>query len=125
MKFNRLNWWLEYHCKFPPSQFRFRKNKSCIDNLSILYTNIIKAFKFGSSTAAVFLDVGSAFDNVLGDILIPLLCKLGISPSTVSLISNSLKERQVHCRYEEIDEIFTRHKELPQDNILSPILFAI
>lgn len=60
---NRLNWWLKYHNLLPDSQFGFRKQKSCIDNLSILYSEIVKGFLEGKAVSAAFLDIESAFDS--------------------------------------------------------------
>jgi len=79
---NRLNWWLEFHNKLPNSQFGFRKQKSCMDNLSLLYTDMIKGFQKKNMVPAVFLDIQSAYDNVLPDILINKLLELGVPPNT-------------------------------------------
>ncbi|EZA56049.1 hypothetical protein X777_03874 [Ooceraea biroi] len=45
MLVNRFNWWLEVNKLLPSSQFGFRKQQSCIDNLSILYAEILKTFQ--------------------------------------------------------------------------------
>ncbi|KAL0101017.1 hypothetical protein PUN28_019438 [Cardiocondyla obscurior] len=80
MIYNCLSWWLEYYKKFANSQFGFRKNRSCIDNLSILYAIIIRSFKASS--------------------------------------------RRVHCRFEDVDKICWAFRELPQNSVFSPILYA-
>lgn len=80
MLVNRLNWWLETGSKFPTSQFGFRKQRSCIDNLSILYAEIVKAFQSGTAVSAAFLDVQSAYDNVLADVLDDKLQRMKIPP---------------------------------------------
>lgn len=56
---NRPNWWPEVKEKLPNSQFGFQKD---------------------SAVAAAFLDIRSAYDNVLVDILINNMVKLGIPP---------------------------------------------
>lgn len=43
-----LNWWLEYYSKYVSSQFDFRKNTSCIDNLFIFYTIVKSTFAYSS-----------------------------------------------------------------------------
>lgn len=42
---NRLNWFFEFNNLLPTSQFGLRRSKSCIDNLSILQTNILLSFQ--------------------------------------------------------------------------------
>lgn len=66
---SQLLWWLEHHQNIPGSYFGFRKGKSCADNLSILYGEIINASIKDRGTTAVFLDVKAAYENVLPDIL--------------------------------------------------------
>jgi len=48
----------------PHSQFSFKKFRSCQDNLTIL-TAIYEGLALGSPAVAVFVDIKSAFDNVL------------------------------------------------------------
>lgn len=47
---NRLNWFLEHYNLLPNSQFGFRRNRGCIDNLAILHSNILLGFQDDSST---------------------------------------------------------------------------
>lgn len=67
---NWLNWWLESEGKLPNSQYGFRRNRSCMDNLSILYANILGGFQEDSAVSIALLDIRAAYDNVLVDILI-------------------------------------------------------
>lgn len=64
MIYNCLNWWIEFHSLLPQSQFGFRNGKSCIDNLSIFFSDIQLNFENFESTAALFLDIQGAYDNV-------------------------------------------------------------
>lgn len=41
---SRLSWWLEHHRLLSDTQYGFRRNKSCIDNLAILHSDIVKSF---------------------------------------------------------------------------------
>jgi hypothetical protein len=50
--------------KFSETQYGFRRNNGCTDNLAILTTEIIKAFEEGNTVSALFLDIKSAYDNV-------------------------------------------------------------
>lgn len=102
---NRLNWWVEYHKVIRDSQFGFRRKRACSDNIAILYTNIIKAFKSRKSVTALFLDIQAAYDNVLPNILINKLMKLGIPPKSLCFINHIVASRQLFCRYGDVDEV--------------------
>lgn len=122
---NRLNWFLEHYNLLPNSQFGFRRNRGCIDNLAILHSNILLGFQDDSSTLVSFLDIKAAYDNVISDILLNKLKGLGVSPNIFAFISNSIRQRQVYCRFEEIDEIYWAFKGLLQGSVLSPMLYNI
>lgn len=83
--YNRLMWWLEYHNILPNSQFGFRRNRSCIDNLSTLCAEINLAKLNNEYTSTVFLDIIGAFDNVLIDILVQKVKHLGLPPTPYPL----------------------------------------
>lgn len=105
---NRLYWWLEFNNLIPISQFGFRKQKSCADNLFILHTNLLLGGKKRYSNA--FLDVKSAYDHVLPDLLIAKLRDLSISPQARTFIYNVASFRRVSCRVFDFDKK-NRHSE--------------
>ncbi|CAK1597428.1 unnamed protein product [Parnassius mnemosyne] len=78
---NRLEWFLESKDVLPKSQFGFRKSLSTMDSLSTLVTDIRIAFSKNEYLVGVFLDISSAYDNVLlqlkslpqGSVLSPIL----------------------------------------------------
>jgi hypothetical protein len=55
--------------KAPGLSVGFRKGKPCTDNLSIWHGVVIYAFIKDKGTIATFLDVKSAYNSVLPDIL--------------------------------------------------------
>jgi hypothetical protein len=59
-----ISWWLEKNQKFSETQYRFRRNKGCTDNLAILTTEIITAFEEHNTVLALFLDIKRAYNNV-------------------------------------------------------------
>lgn len=65
-----MSWWLEYHDKLPHLQFGFRRSRSCINNLAILNSGILKEFENNKYITALFVDIRSAYDNVLADVLV-------------------------------------------------------
>ncbi|XP_023703181.1 uncharacterized protein LOC111862205 [Cryptotermes secundus] len=121
----RLNWWLEYNHLLPPLQFGFRKNKSCLDNATVLYLDIINAFDLNRHLGAVFLDIQSAFDNVLADVLIERLKLTNLPRHFLAFIYNLVSERFLYLRYDNLDVVRTAYRGLPQGSVLSPILFAL
>lgn len=70
---------------------------------------------------AVFLDIQSAYDNVLSDILIEELISLGIPCNLISFINNLISFRKVHFKFDEVDEIRSVFRGLPQGNVLNPL----
>jgi hypothetical protein len=116
---NRLLWWLQHHQKLPGSQFGFHKDKSCTDNLSILYGEIINTFIKDKGTTAAFLDVKSVYYNVLPDVLDEKLRSIGAPPQLRAFVWNLGSKRVLHFKYGALDEICVTHRGLPQGNVLS------
>ena len=122
---NRLHWWLEVEQQLPNSQFGFRRNRSCGDNLAILQTNAYLAKERDQFTAAIFLDIKAAYDNVLVDVLMDKIRALHFPHHILSFIQNLIYKRKVTCRFEEIDECRIAFRGLPQGSVLSPLLYNI
>lgn len=116
---------METTCNLPESQYGFRKQRSCIDNLSILYSDIVNSFKNKKASVAAFLDIQGAFDNVLSDILIDKLKSLGHSPNVIALVHNLTSARQLFFRFGDLEVSRRAYKGLPQSNVLSPILYNL
>lgn len=121
----RLVWWLEKNNIFPKSQYEFRSQKSCIDNLAIFSSEIFLAFLKGCTAAAALLDIQSAYDNVLGDLLLDTLSRLGVSPGIMAFIQNIMSFRLVQCQLRENIINVSAFKGLPQGSVLSPILYNL
>lgn len=109
---NRLSWWLENKNLLPNCQYGFRRNWSCLDNFALLHSDIIFAQDNKENTAALFLDIHAAYDNVLCDILINKLLSLGIAGNTLSYI-NLTSFRRVQFTFDNIDEIRHVFRDLP------------
>lgn len=69
----RLNWWAENRGKLNNKHNGFRRGKSCMENLVELVTDVQIGRYKNTNTMAAFLDVSSAYDNVLYN---PLISKL-------------------------------------------------
>lgn len=122
---NRLNWWMESEDLLPISQFGFRKGKSCLDNLAILHTHLHREFEHNKNIATLFLDIQGAYDNVNCDILLAKLKSLGLTRLLLSFIFNIIHSRSVHLKFDYLDMQRTTFKGLPQDSVLSLLLYSI
>lgn len=123
---NRLEWFVENNNSLAKSQFGFRKGMSTSDSLSILTTDIRVAAKNKEYLVAVFLDVASAYDNVLLPILRNKLLELSISAKMVKFISCFLMERTIIVKHQGSNATTrTVWKGLPQGSVLSPPLYSL
>jgi len=96
MIYNRIQWYIESQHIIPDSQLGFRPDRSCIDSLVILSSEIHKGFISKSITFAAFLDIKGAFDNVITNILVQELENIGIPAKVRMFISNLISSRVLH-----------------------------
>ncbi|XP_036138908.1 uncharacterized protein LOC118644438 [Monomorium pharaonis] len=108
------------------NQNGFRRGRSCIDNLVRIVAEVEIGIKENKVPVAAFLDVSSAYDNVLRDILVGMLYKEGCPTRIVRYINEWMSNRIVSFVVNQEEEI-KRHvyKGLPQGGVLSPILYAL
>ncbi|GAB1867707.1 hypothetical protein CAJAP_08786 [Camponotus japonicus] len=120
----RFNWWAEHNDKFNQKQNGFRRGRSCAESLIELTTFLKTGFFNIKNTMAVFLDISSAFDNVLYRVLINKL----INEKCPSRITQFV-EQWMYCRrvrfIVDSECIVSKltYKGLPQGAVLSPILY--
>ena len=123
---SRLNHWAENNNILSPFQYGFRKNRSCADNLGILSSELHLSLATNRFTAALFMDVNAAYDNVIPSILVQDLLQLSLSVKICKFIHNLIKERHIFFRINGHNKgPYHLKKGLPQGCILSPILYAI
>jgi len=126
MVYARLQWFVESRHILPDIQFGFRPDRSCLDGLAVLFSDIHRGFDKEKIRDAAFLDIKGAFDNVIPNILIQNLRDIGIPAHLRRFIYNLVSERQVFFVADgALTGPFFSHKGTPQGSTLSPILFDI
>lgn len=124
--YNRLRWYTESNFIIPDTQFGFRSYKSCVDNLVILTNFIHSAFLKNHYAVSVFLDINSAFDNVIPRILIRDLEEIGVPAHLRKFYENTLLIRfNFFVKDGSFTPPYTSNRGTPQGSITSPLLFNI
>ena len=123
---NRLNWFMESNKLFNPMQTGFRKNKSTLDHIMRLQSEVQNSINHGQYTAGVFLDFSKAYDMLWKDGLMRKLAKLKISGNIYNFIENFLSDRTFQVKVGNcLSETLKLENGTPQGSVISPILFLI
>lgn len=122
----RLTNHLEKNELLAATQSGFRQNRSTIDQIVRLETEIKSAFMKGECLLAIFLDLEKAFDLMWSKGVILKLHEYGITNRMIKWISHFLNGRKIRVR------VGIQHSKLndldngcPQGSVLSPILFNV
>ncbi|CAB3258675.1 unnamed protein product [Arctia plantaginis] len=103
----------------------FRKFRSCLDNLTRLVSYIQTGFSKNLITAACFVDIDNAYNNVDLACLIKVLDSYGVGSRICLYLWAYLKNRRLHVDVDGVDISRTTGRGLAQGDPLSPLLFNI
>ena len=122
----RLRWYLESKNFFDPNQSGFRQNRSTLDPLINLETNICDALIQNQHLLTVCLDLEKAYEIVWRNRVIQVLSNNNIGGCTLSFIKNFFLHRYIQVR---VNRQLSRKTELkngvPQGSVLSVTLFLV
>lgn len=122
----RLRTYLESKQILNPNQNGFRPGHSTADSILHLTDSIQRGFQHKYVTAALFLDLKSAFDKVHHSALLIKLHTIGVRGRLAIFIKNFLSQRtfSVRCGNTYSPPMVQDHG-VPQGCVLSPTLFLI
>ncbi len=120
---NRLSWFASSDDWFSKDQHGFRPGRSTESAGHALTSLIEKNFSDKLYSAAVFLDIKSAFDSAWHPAILAALIKKSCSLYLVRLAESFLLNRKVYITHKESSFEKTVNLGCPQGGVLSPFLW--
>ena len=122
----RLTWYLERNERLSTQQFGFRKNRSTIEPIAQLTTQILNGFMNKQITIAISFDIQKAFDTLNQDLVIDNLYTMGITGNMLKFIENYIKNRSIKVRIgNEYSAPKNTKAGTPQGGVLSATCFIV
>lgn len=123
---SRLVYILEKNKYLSPLQSGFRHNRSTIDNLIDLETQIRNTFVRRNHLVSIFFDIEKAYDRTWRYGILRNLYSYGFKGNLPIFIQNFLQHRNFNVRIGNIlSDNFTQDQGVPQGSVLSVTLFLI
>uniref|UniRef100_A0A2A4JIU8 Reverse transcriptase domain-containing protein n=1 Tax=Heliothis virescens TaxID=7102 RepID=A0A2A4JIU8_HELVI len=121
----RIEWFFEKQCLLPEDMVGFRKSRSCLDNLSRLVSGIQLGFSKNWVTAACFIDIESAYNNVDIPCLVHILDRFGVGSKVCIYLWSFLSNRHLQVATHDCEVVRSTSRGLAQGDPLAPLLFNI
>lgn len=126
MAYKRLQWIIEKNTLLHSQQYGFRIQRSTLDCLTILDTDIKNAFAINQNLNAVFFDIEKAFDTTWRHKILQTLHKWGLRGNLPLYIKNFLTQRTFKVKVNgKYSNVYTQENGVPQGSVLSAVLFNI
>lgn len=110
----------------PVKQSGFRSMYSCGTALLNVTDDILRASDNGLITVLVLFDFSKAFDMLNHEILLALLCHIGLDDHSVNLFRSYFSGRSQKVRInEKLSEALGLSSGVPQGSILGPMLYTL
>ena len=122
---NRLSWFASSGNWFSKDQHGFRPGRSTETAGHALVSLIENNFSNRLYSAAVFLDIKSAFDCAWHPAILAALLKKSCPLYLVRLVKNFLSNRKAHLTHKESSLEKTINLGCPQGGVLSPFLWNV
>ncbi len=110
-----------------PLQFAYRANRSVDDAVNMgLHFILQHVDRPGTYVRILFVDLSSAFNMIILNLLLPKLTQLSVPPSVCQWITSFLTDRQELVRLGKLSSnTRTISTGAPQGCVLSPLLFSL
>ncbi|MEO1419229.1 MAG: reverse transcriptase family protein [Bacteroidota bacterium] len=123
---SRLVWHLESNNLFSPDQFGLRRNRSTLDPMLKLSTQIQGGFATGCQTIGVFFDLEKAYDTTWRHGILKQFQRMGIGGSMFNFLSAFLSDRYFRVRVGSThSSLYYQEEGVPQGSVLSVTCFAV
>ena len=122
----RLQWWLENRKFFDNYQAGFRRNRSTLDNLVKLDSDIKISLEKGQRTVAIFFDLNKAYDITWRHLIMKILQEYGVDGKMLQYCQNFMSNRKFKVLNGNTASSERLQKNgVPQGGVLSVVLFLI
>ena len=123
---NRLMYTIEKINLISPHQYGFRKNRSTIDPLVRLHTDLCKSFAEKNYLVAIFFDITKAYDRTWKHLILKSLHSANIRGNLLYFIRNFLSGRKISVKVgSTFSSTLPQEEGVPQGSVLSCTLFAV
>ena len=114
------------HQLISPHQSGFTSGDSAVNQLLLIYDNLISAYDARTTTQSIFFDISKAFDRVWHKGLIQKLEAIGIRGTLLMWFTDYLTNRRQSVALRgELSSSLPIKAGVPQGSVLGPLLFLI